>query len=429
MNPSKAAKPTVFEPQRNVPLDAVCDVVVAGGGIAGVAAAIAAAREGVSVILMEKQFGLGGLATLGHVVKYLPLCDGYGKQVMGGLAEELLQRSVMELKGKPLPSAGFVPVPDCWTHEKNLTERERQRFMTSFNPYAFQMEIETALEDAGVTLMYDTCVCQVLKDGEKISHVIVENKSGRLAIQAGAFVDASGDADLAYYAGCAVENYTANVLASWYYEIKDGKTCLVSFTNRYDRQHQISELAVGPFFSGTDHRDVTRQVVESRKLLRARLRQKQEENPGVTIHAFALPSIPDLRITRRLHNRFSLGEQHRHVWMDDSVGITGDWRKKGPIYPLPLSSIHSDTCANLFVTGRCMSSDKTVIDVTRAIGTCAVTGQAGGVAASFMVKNGITSRRELSVAKLQDLLRKQGALIHPDLVKAHPGALEKLEAA
>lgn len=421
--------PTIFEPERNIPLDASCDVVVVGGGIAGVAAAIAAARQGMSVILIEKQFGLGGLATLGHVVKYLPLCDGYGKQVMGGLAEELLHRSVVELQGSPLPSAGFVPVPDCWTHGNNLPERERQRFMTSFNPYAFQMEMEVALEEAGVTLMYDTRVCQVLQSGNRLSHVIVENKSGRLAIQAGAFVDASGDADLAHYAGHAVETFTGNVLASWYYEIKDGKVCLLSFTNRYDRQHQVSDQAVGPFFSGTVHRDVTKQVIESRKLLRGKLRQKQSENPDVTIHAFALPSIPDFRVTRRLRNRFSLGEQHRHTWMEDSIGITGDWRKKGPIYPLPLRAILADECPNLFVTGRCMSSDKTVIDVTRAIGTCAVTGEAGGVAAAFLVKNRIQHPRDLSISKLQDLLRKQGALIHPSLVEAHPKALEKAAAA
>ena len=158
---------TISEPARSIPIDTVCDVVVAGGGIAGVAAALAAARQGVSVVLLEKQFGLGGLATLGHVVKYLPLCDGYGKQVMGGLAEELLHRSVAELT-KPLPAAGFTPVPECWKHDADPAERERKRFYSSFNPYAFQMELETALEESGVTLMYDTRVCQVIKRGEEI---------------------------------------------------------------------------------------------------------------------------------------------------------------------------------------------------------------------------------------------------------------------
>jgi hypothetical protein len=417
---------TILEPSRSLPVETVCDVVVAGGGIAGVAAALAAARQGVSVVLLEKQFGLGGLATLGHVVMYLPLCDGYGKQVMGGLAEELLHRSVAELTS-PLPAAGFMPEPACWKPGGDPAERERKRFFTSFNPYAFQMELETALEEAGVTLMYDTRVCQVLKKDGEISHVIVENKSGRLAIQAETYIDASGDADLAYYAGCAVENFPYNVIASWYYEVREGRIFLTKFSNKFDTEHRGGNGAVPPFFSGTDHRDVTRQVLESRKLLRKKLREKQADSPS-PIYPFALPSIPAFRVTRRLHNRFSLGEHHRHTWMEDCIGITGDWRRKGPIYPLPLRAIHADDCPNLFVVGRCMSSDHTVIDVTRAIGTCAVTGEAGGVAAALIVKDRISDRRQIPVEKLQRLLREAGALIHPDLVKPHPKARQDTPA-
>lgn len=410
-NPEKS----IPESARHIPVDATKDVIVAGGGIAGVSAALAAARQGVSVALLEKQFGLGGLATLGHVVKYLPLCDGYGKQVMGGIAEELLHRSVCELR-EALPSAGFQPVPDCWKGDTTPEDRERRRYMATFNPYAFQMQLEDVLEEAGVELFYDTRVCSVVKNGDDLSHVIVENKSGRLALEAKAFVDASGDADLCHLAGCAVEDFPHNVLASWYYEVKNGQLCLAAFSNPYDKEHGAN--APGPFYSGTNHRDITRQVLDSRKLLREKLALKQAEDPSLTIHAFALPSIPDFRVTRRLKNEFSLGESHRHVWFEDCIGITGDWRRKGPIYPLPFRAIHADTCPNLFVAGRCISSDKTVIDVTRAIGTCAVTGEASGAAAAQTVREpGV-----FSVEKLQKTLKKVGALIDPDLLKPHPKA-------
>lgn len=411
----------ISEPSRRIAVDAAYDVAVVGGGIAGVAAALAAVRQGLRVVLIEKQFGLGGLATLGHVVKYLPLCDGYGKQVMGGIAEELLHLSVVELT-TPLPSAGFTPLADCWKEAGTPDERLRKRFMTSFNPYAFQMEMEHLLTEAGVVLMYDSAVCHVVKSGEALSHLVVENKSGRLAIKAKVFIDASGDADLAWLAGCPVETYTHNVLACWHYEIKDGKLNLVSFSNLYDKEHRGGNKAVGPFFSGIDHRDITAQVIGSHRLLRERLKQKQEKSPGSAIYPFALPSIPDFRVTRRLNNGFSLAEQHRHRWFDDCVGITGDWRRRGPIYPIPLRSIVADQCANLFVVGRCMSSDHTVIDVTRAIGTCAVTGEASGVAAALMVKDRIPESRLIPVEKLQNLLRKAGALIHPDLLQPHPDA-------
>jgi len=413
-------KPTIFEPGRTLPVEITCDVAVTGGGIAGVSAALAAARQGVRVVLIEKEFGLGGLATLGHVVKYLPLCDGHGKQVMGGIAEELLHLSVEELRGPLLP-AGFIPVPECWKKGGDPADRENRRLATSFNPYAFQMAMERVVEEAGITLLYDTRLCQVLKNGEEISHLIVENKSGRMAIEAAVFIDASGDADVAFHAGCAIEQYPHNVLASWYYELQDGKLRLMAFSNRYDKEHRGGSEAVGPFHDGTDFRQITRQVLDSRKLLIERLRQKQEKSPEAPLYPFALPSIPDLRITRRLHNRFSLGECHRHGWMEDAIGITGDWRRRGPIYPIPLRSIHADDCPNLFVAGRCISSDQTVIDVTRAIGTCAVTGEAAGVAAGMIVSERITDRRHLPVARLQKKLREAGALIHPELVKAHPG--------
>ena len=71
-----------------------CDVLVCGGGFAGISAALAAARQGSKVILLEKQFILGGLGTAGLVTVYLPLCDGYGRQVSFGIAEELLRLSV-----------------------------------------------------------------------------------------------------------------------------------------------------------------------------------------------------------------------------------------------------------------------------------------------------------------------------------------------
>ncbi|HWL51911.1 MAG TPA: FAD-dependent oxidoreductase [Chthoniobacteraceae bacterium] len=406
------------EPSRNLPIAITADVVVAGGGIAGVAAALAAGRHGVRVVLLERAFGLGGLATLGHVVKYLPLCDGYGKQVMGGLAEELLRHSVIELKA-PYPPAGFIPIPECWKQGGDPDKRERKRLHSSFNPYAFQMEMEHLLERAGVEILYDTRVCQVQKRGEKLSHLIVENKSGRMAAKASVFIDATGDADLAFLAGCRTEEYPYNVLASWYYELKNEKLCLVTFSNLSDLEHRGGSPAVGPFYSGTEYRDVSRHVIDSRRLLRKKLAEKQVKNPKITIHPFALPSLPDLRITRRLVNRFSLRETDRHQWFDDTIGVTGDWRRKGPIYPIPLRSIHADACPNLFVIGRCMSSDHTVIDVTRAIGTCAVTGEAAGTAAALIVKDRLCDPKRLPISRLQQQLRAHGALISPELVKPH----------
>ncbi len=409
----------IREPERWIPVDAAYDVIVVGGGIAGVAAALASARQGVGVALLERQFGLGGLATLGNVIMYLPLCDGYGRQVMGGIAEELIHRSVAELKA-PAPATSFLPVPECWLGQGSPPDQNSKRFLTGFNPYAFQMELERLLEAAGITILYDTRACGVVKSGRLLSHILVENKSGRLALQGRQFIDASGDADLCHFAGCPTEEFPYNVLAGWYYEIHNGALQINKFTNRYDKQHRGVE-AVGPLYSGVDHRQLTRQILDSRRAIHERIEEKRKKHPEDTIYPFGLPSIPDVRVTRRLLNRFSIGEQHDHTWLEDCVGITGDWRRRGPVYPIPLRAIQADTVPNLFVAGRCLSADHTVIDVTRAIGTCAVSGEACGVAAGILAKD----KREdgiVPVTQLQRALIRSGALIDPELLKPAAGA-------
>ena len=103
----------IEEPARRTPVRGACDVLVVGGGIAGVAASVAAARQGADVVLVEKACALAGLATLGHVIVWLPLCDGRGRQVIAGLTEELLKLSVADL-GQDNESARFRGIPACW---------------------------------------------------------------------------------------------------------------------------------------------------------------------------------------------------------------------------------------------------------------------------------------------------------------------------
>jgi hypothetical protein len=409
----------ITEPSRQIPIDASYDVAVIGGGIAGVAAALAAARQGVNVVLIEKQFGLGGLATLGNVIMYLPICDGNGKQVMGGICEELLHLSVAELK-TPLPKARFNPVPDCWLskdeNENLQTERSRKRFLTAFNPYAFQMAMEELIQKNGITLMYDTVVCQVIREGDQLTHLIVENKSGRLGIAAKQFIDASGDADVCALSHCQTYKSANNVPAAWYYEIHNGELRLAVHSNAYDKEHYQGNGAVGPFFSGVDHKDVTGHVLETRRLLNEKLNKKRNDNPDDSIYPFGIASIPGFRVTRCLQNQFMLGEHHMHTWLDDCVGFTSDWRRRGPVYPIPLRALQTDTISNLFVAGRCISADHSVVDVTRAIPTCAVSGEACGDAAAILIKDKITDNI-VPVEKLQKLLIDTGNLLDRRLLE------------
>ena len=163
-----------------------CDVLVCGGGIAGIAAALAATRSGKKVILVERQFMLGGLATAGLITIYLPICDGMGRQVSFGLAEELLKQSVSKwhnnLRGYP----NWIENTD---HSKN--DEKTPRYEVDFNPQLFALTAEEQLRKEDVKILYGTIAVATVQYQDKITAVIFENKSGRFAISAKSFIDAT----------------------------------------------------------------------------------------------------------------------------------------------------------------------------------------------------------------------------------------------
>ena len=160
------------------PVTKECDVLVCGGGFAGVSAALAAARLGKKVTLLEREFMLGGLGTAGLIAIYLPICDGYGKQVSFGLAEELLRLSVsMGYEERPQGPRGYFN----WVVSDDPAKRTEKdpRFEVQYNPQVCAILMEQALLKAGVKILYGTYAVGVEKQNGRISAVITESKSGR----------------------------------------------------------------------------------------------------------------------------------------------------------------------------------------------------------------------------------------------------------
>ena len=144
------------------------DVVVIGGGIAGVAAAIAAAENGAKTALIEKTAWFGGLATTGLIYFYLPICDGYGHQVSFGLSEKLLK-------------ASFKYGPDSlnrdWQQPNSAGEGIFDRYRTTFSPASFIIAMDELLENAGVEIWLDSVFTGYdRKDG--INMLYLRNKGG-----------------------------------------------------------------------------------------------------------------------------------------------------------------------------------------------------------------------------------------------------------
>jgi len=391
---------SMVEKEKKIPVSGAYDVVVVGGGIAGVAAAAAASRNGAKTCLIEKEYGLGGLATLGNVIIYLPLCDGMGNQVIKGLGEELLKLSIKD---------GYDEIPDCWKKRNgDKKERSEKRYRVDFNPMSYMLELEEFICKNGVKLYYDTRLCSVIKDQGLIKGLIVENKGGRSVIACGAVVDASGDADVCFHAGEKTVSLNTNVRAGWFYYFDGKKVQLKPFTKWYNADGSFRSES-GRAFSGTDADDVTDFVLETRKMLKKELISLKKENPK--IDPLFMTSIPAMRMTRRLRGKIELEESHDKHYFDDCVGMTGDWRKNGPVFYIPLRALAAVKTGNLITAGRCISAKGEGWDTMRVIPTCAVTGEAAGAASAMLCSARKKSFAELDIPRLQDLLKSQNVLI------------------
>lgn len=381
------------------------DVLVAGGGVAGIAAALAAARRGKRVLLLERGFFLGGLATAGLVTIYLPLCDGLGRQVSFGLCEELLRLSILdETDGK----RGY---PNWIASDDPAGRGEGDpRFEVNFNPALFAMEAERLLLSEGVEILYGTTVVAAKTEGDRLDAVIIENKSGRSAIRATAFVDATGDADLAHFAGVPTVAFSrGNILAAWYYFLgKDGyglKMHGYAETPEAALGTQKQEFLASRRFSGLTAEDISAfcEMAHASVLADVEKIRKTDE----TYRPVSLASIPQLRMTRRVAGAYTLAEREVHTRFDDSVGMVSDWRRRGPVFEIPFRTLYAEGMKNLFFAGRCTSVEEDMWDIMRVIPCCAVTGEAAGTAAALTDGGSIPD-----VGSVQASLSDAGVKLH-----------------
>lgn len=399
----------IFEEGRNIEVKHSCEVLVAGGGIAGIAAAVAAARNGKDVILLEREYTLGGMATLGLITIYLPLDDGEGNQVVFGLGEELLKLSIMH--------GAEANYPKAWLEGGTLEEKIKDRYLVRYNPHLFALDVERLMVKLGVRILYGTLVCGVATEGDRISCVFTENKSGRAAIRADSYIDCTGDADLCRLSGAKTVLYSrGNALASWYYYYSEGSVKLKMFgladvkpdddssLSNNGGPAQVDRIAEGRF-SGVDGEELSRSVLNAHEEMYLDIMENRKSD-GDSVPV-TIPSIPLVRMSRRLAGKYVMSDTENRVYAEDSIGMTGDWRKRGPAYEIPYRVLYCDEIENLLAAGRCISVDDGMWDITRVIPPCAVTGEAAGTAASLSA-----DFKTLDVKKLQGRLEAQGVKLH-----------------
>jgi len=360
----------VLEKERQIPVTQSCDVLVAGGGVAGISAALAAARQGVKVILSEQEWMLGGLATAGLVTVFLPLCDGMGTQHIFGIGEELLRLSI---------KYGHEDrYPDAWLDGDDAEKRKKQRFLVQFNPQLFAVAAEQLLLENGVKIMYGTKVLGLDKKDDKIHAVFINNREGTSAIRVKSVIDCTGDAEICLMAEEELRIYNKNFASLWCY-----------FSSYRERGKGYSIYAenfpkTAPI-DGTKSEELNEMMFFLHNMLLDRTLKQREKDQNDRIMPVTMQSIPPIRMTRGLIGAYSLDESEEGKRFEDSIGRTTDWRKPGPVFSVPYRCLYGKT-SNLLTAGRNISVTEDMWDITRCIPTCCVTGEAAGIAGAMAAK-------------------------------------------
>lgn len=381
------------------------DVIVVGGGVSGVAAAVAASRNGAKTLLMEKTVMLGGLATAGLISWYEPLCDGEGNQMIYGIAEELIKLSV---------KYGFENLPAKWGGEgKNPIHYDR--YATNFSPGIFALALIEYLEENCVSLRLDTLATYPDVEDGICKGLLVETVGGREYYPAKMYIDATGDACVCHRAGIPTElgeNYLSYITHDILY---DNLSCL---TEKEDFCSTRRWRSVGSDMNGNGHPagrlkvqvesadDVTDYMVWGGKKILERLKGEDKNSRDI----MTIPSMPQFRKIRRIIGELEFDGTEDGVVLEDRVCVFGDFRKPGKHFQLPYGTLYNKCVSNLFAAGRVISSKDDGWEITRVIPVAALTGEVVGIAAALCVKEEC-GNHQLGISMLQNALRENGVKI------------------
>jgi glycine/D-amino acid oxidase-like deaminating enzyme len=445
---ARRARPggVVHEAARAIPVFRNCDVLVVGGGPSGTAAAVAAARTGADVVLLERYNHLGGLATGGLVIWIDRMSDWNGTQIIRGIANDLLEQLPKDaIAGPPRAVWGSADAAAAaYWRERTAAFHGIVTFSPTIDPERLKLASQELVLASGVQLLlHATGAAPILEDGV-VRGVVFESKEGRLAIRAHITVDCTGDGDIFGRAGAGAEtdieesdiHHCMNTAWIWggcdmtrWIAFKTGDAAGFSAFMEHGRslcgglfeRPHVSwrndvALFMGPRLSGysaIDVQDLTEVEVRSHRLMAQHLEVYRAHAPGFD-QAFLMLSAPQLgvRHSRRLPGAARVT---REQWSEatpcsDEVGVSPSLSPKLPSISVPYGCLVPRVLDGLLAAGRHVSSDAASHSFLREIPQCWLTGQAAGAAAGLSARLGVKPRA-VPIARLQAELLRQGAFV------------------
>ncbi len=462
---------TYIEPQTTVPVYDECDVLVVGGGAAGHSAAVAAARAGCkNVILMERYGYCGGDVTGGYVL-LIPNLSFHEKTYVRGIQEEWFTR-LSKVPGAVMgPSTDLAGSTDpllvnYWNAFGGATRIKPEKVCHGFmlDPTQLKIEMDIMLDELSdsIRVMYHSWGVKPIMEGNVCKGVICESKEGRKAVLAKVVIDATGDADLCRLSGAPTSSAidddcrcssTALVYRTGGFSYREyakwrkahpeeskimaaglakihgfrngiiaGPTDDVSWVNNWQPKRDCSKI-----------KDQTATEMGTRLKLRQVLDYYRTACPEVFADAFLYDIAPQLG-TRGSHRIVGEHVISQNDWAfpkehEDTIAwhCTVDTLNDNAPIEIPYRAILPQKVENILAPGRHISADAVAIDNVNLIPQCVGTGQAAGVAAAVIVKDGSTTHT-VDVSKVQDILAAEQDVPLPRNIHTDPSYTECLVA-
>lgn len=432
------------EPARDVPVHGEYDVVVVGGGPAGVCAGVAAARAGKKTLIIEQFNCLGGVATAGLYVG-IGVYDAPGGDpvIVGGIPMEIAQQAVGKYDGH-------------WRDSRLLI----------IDIENFKHQLDTMADEAGLEVLYYSQVSNALVEDDTVTGVVLNNKSGRFAALAGRVVDCTGNADVAFRAGArcmhgrpedgrmqpvtvmyrldnidwpSVQTYVKDdpklqqfckdavekgLMGPW-------QSQLMAFLWNPKRPDWLNVNFTHMHYDGSSAFDMTKASVEGRRQVHEATRAMRALIPGFEnavvmdtavyvgvretrrIHGVHVMTAEDVMNQTRFNDAIGLGSAFIDIHNTEGPGMdrrSGFTLPKGGYYAIPYRSLVPERVDGLLVAGRCHSCTHEAAGSTRWMTQCMVMGQAAGTAAALSLDADVQPR-DLDVDALQTQLKSDGAIL------------------